>query len=52
MGHVDLYGQDKFSNILLAVIFISIYPSLYIAQITEIFLREEIGKDYIRTCYV
>lgn len=46
---VDLYGRDNVITIILAMVFLSIYPTLYMARITTTCLIEEDGKDYITT---
>ncbi|MFC4410523.1 ABC transporter permease subunit [Chungangia koreensis] len=47
--HIDLFGSDKLENVLLCILFLSIYPTAYIANITFQSLRDEEGLDYIRT---
>lgn len=49
LPHINVYGSETFSNKLLATIFLSIYPTFYIARITEMYLSSESGKDYVRT---
>lgn len=47
--HIDMFGSDKIVNVLLCILFLSIYPTAYIASITFQSLRDEEGLDYIRT---
>lgn len=47
--HIDLYGHDKIDNIIMNVLYLSIYPTVYIANVTFQTLQEEEGMDYIRT---
>lgn len=47
--HVKLYGSETLSNKLFAIGFLSIYPTFYIARITENYLSSESGRDYVRT---
>lgn len=47
--HIDLFGSDKLENVLLCIVFLSIYPTAYIANVTFQSLRDEEGLDYIRT---
>lgn len=45
----DMYGDEKFSNIILPVIFLSMYPAFVIARYTSQALEEEDEQDYIKT---
>ncbi|MGE8205759.1 ABC transporter permease subunit [Heyndrickxia sp. NPDC080065] len=47
--HINLYGSETFTNKLFAILFLSIYPTFYVARITEMYLSTESGKDYVRT---
>jgi oligopeptide transport system permease protein len=47
--HISVYGSDEVSVIILAIIFLMIYPLFYIANITFFSIRDEQGMDYIRT---
>ena len=47
--HVDLFGSDKADNFIMATIFLAVYPTFYIANITYTSLIDEQGMDYIRT---
>jgi oligopeptide transport system permease protein len=47
--HIDLYGSDDKDNVLMQIVYLSIYPLFYMASITSSAIEEEEGKDYIRT---
>jgi oligopeptide transport system permease protein len=47
--HVDLYGHEKIDNQIVGIIFLSIYPLFFIANITYTSLVEEEKMDYINT---
>ncbi|MFK9092694.1 ABC transporter permease subunit [Bacillus salipaludis] len=51
LPHITLFGSESFENIILCIIFLSIYPLFYTAKITYTSLEDEEGKDYIRTAY-
>ncbi len=46
---IDLFGHDKIDNILMNILYLSIYPVMFIANITFKTLENEQGLDYIRT---
>lgn len=45
---IDIYGEDHWHNVVLAVFFLSIYPTVYIARITSSALSEQEGNEYLR----
>jgi oligopeptide transport system permease protein len=47
--HISVYGSDEVSVVILAIIFLMIYPLFYIANITFFSIRDEQGMNYIRT---
>jgi len=47
--HIDLYGHEKLENQVVCIIFLAIYPLLFIANMTYTSLIEEEKKDYILT---
>ncbi|QOR66829.1 ABC transporter permease subunit [Cytobacillus suaedae] len=47
--HIDIFGHETFINKALAVLFLSMYPTFYIAKITSVSLQDEDKKDYVRT---
>lgn len=47
--HIDLFGHDSIDNVITNVVFLSIYPAAYIANVTFQSLQKEQGLDYIRT---
>lgn len=47
--HIDLFGSDDKDNVMMAIIYLMIYPLFYMASITSSAIEEEAGKDYIRT---
>lgn len=47
--HIDLFGHDTIDNVLMNILFLSIYPTAYIANATFHALQAEQGMDYIRT---
>ncbi|WP_226646890.1 ABC transporter permease subunit [Mesobacillus subterraneus] len=47
--HIDVYGSETLSNKLLGIFFLSMYPLVYIARVTQSVLQAEAGMDYIRT---
>ncbi|WP_442596516.1 ABC transporter permease subunit [Neobacillus sp. D3-1R] len=49
--YIDLYGYDKWYNVLLPIFFLSLYPLSYIARITSSAIAEQEGRDYIRTAH-
>ncbi|CAH2716438.1 hypothetical protein BACCIP111895_03625 [Neobacillus rhizosphaerae] len=51
LPHIIVYGSDQPSVVLLDIIFLSIYPLFYIANITFFSIRDEQGMDYIRTAF-
>lgn len=46
---IDLFGHDKIDNVLMNILYLSIYPVMLIANITFKTLENEQGLDYIRT---
>lgn len=46
---IDLYGHEKIDNIILCILFLTIYPTAYVANVTFQVFRDEEGEDYIRT---
>ncbi len=51
LPHITLFGSDNFENVILGIIYLSIYPLIFTAKMTYTSLEEEEGKDYIRTAY-
>jgi oligopeptide transport system permease protein len=51
LPHIVVYGSEYISVVLLNIIFLSIYPLFYIANITYFSIRDEQGMDYIRTAF-
>ncbi|QCJ40654.1 ABC transporter permease subunit [Bacillus sp. S3] len=51
LPHITLFGSENFENIILCIIYLSIYPFFYTAKMTYSSLEDEEGKDYIRTAY-
>ncbi|CAG9609933.1 ABC transporter permease subunit [Pseudoneobacillus rhizosphaerae] len=49
LPYVDVYGSETWSNKILAILFLSMYPMFFIARITSSTLEEQSGQDYIRT---
>ncbi|MGM8216071.1 ABC transporter permease subunit [Bacillaceae bacterium W0354] len=49
LPRIDLYGEDGLSNVILGIIFLTIYPTMYIAKSVNLSLQEEQGYDYVRT---
>lgn len=49
LPHIIVYGSDQLSVVILDIIFLTIYPIFYIANITYFSIRDEQGMDYIRT---
>ncbi len=47
--HIDLFGYEKPENVLMNILFLTIYPTIYISNITYQALASEEGADYIRT---
>jgi oligopeptide transport system permease protein len=47
--HVTLYGSEKLETYVVGIIFLLIYPVFYLANITNVSLREQQGNDYILT---
>ncbi|WP_423408868.1 ABC transporter permease subunit [Heyndrickxia sp. MSNUG] len=47
--HVALYGSDNLETYVVCILFLLIYPVFYLANITNVSLREQEGNDYIRT---
>ncbi|RSD29579.1 ABC transporter permease subunit [Mesobacillus subterraneus] len=47
--HVALFGSDKLETYVVCILFLMIYPVFYLANITNVSLREQEGNDYIRT---
>jgi oligopeptide transport system permease protein len=46
---IDVYGSETWSNKILAILFLSMYPMFYIAKITNSAIGEQAGQDYVRT---
>jgi oligopeptide transport system permease protein len=46
---VDIYGDDKWYNIFLPILFLSMFPAAIIARYTAQALEEEDNQDYIKT---
>jgi oligopeptide transport system permease protein len=51
LPHITLFGSENFENVILCIIYLSIYPLYYTARVTYSSLEEEEGKDYILTAY-
>ncbi|MGV3466323.1 MAG: ABC transporter permease subunit [Heyndrickxia sp.] len=49
LPRIDMYGDDKLSNVLLAIFFLSMYPAFVIARYTCKAMEEEEEQDYIKT---
>ncbi|KQL53886.1 hypothetical protein AN964_10495 [Heyndrickxia shackletonii] len=49
LPRIDMYGDDKLSNVLLAIFFLSMYPAFVIARYTCQTMEEEEEQDYIKT---
>ncbi|MGM8214899.1 ABC transporter permease subunit [Bacillaceae bacterium W0354] len=49
LPYMKLFGNEHPSNYFFAILFLTIYPTFYIAKITTTSLNEEAGNDYIRT---
>ncbi|MGE8203948.1 ABC transporter permease subunit [Heyndrickxia sp. NPDC080065] len=47
--HISIYGSDSIDNFIICILFLSIYPFFYVANITYTCIKEEEGNDYIRT---
>jgi len=47
--HIDLFGYEKLENVIMNILFLTIYPTIYISNITYQALSSEEGADYIRT---
>lgn len=47
--HIKIYGSDSIDNYLICILFLSIYPFFYVANITYTSFKEEESNDYIRT---
>jgi oligopeptide transport system permease protein len=47
--HIDLFGSDDRDNVIMQIVYLTIYPLFYMAAITSSAIEEETGKDYIRT---
>lgn len=46
---LDLYGYGSVEIVIVNIFYLSIFPSVYIANVTYTTLTEEQGQDYIRT---
>lgn len=46
---IDMYGDEQWYNIIMPILFLSMYPVSLIAKYTAEALEEEEQKDYIRT---
>ncbi|KGX88732.1 ABC transporter permease subunit [Pontibacillus marinus] len=49
LPHISLYGSEQASNKIVSIIFLSIYPTFYIARLTFASLEQQASQDYIRT---
>jgi len=49
LPRIDMYGDDKLSNVLLAIFFLSMYPAFVIARYTCQAMEEENEQDYVKT---
>ncbi|GIN37376.1 MULTISPECIES: ABC transporter permease subunit [Heyndrickxia] len=47
--HIKIYGSDSIDNYIICILFLSIYPFFYVANITYTSFKEEESNDYIRT---
>ncbi|WP_449538734.1 ABC transporter permease subunit [Ferdinandcohnia sp. Marseille-Q9671] len=47
--HIDLFGHEKLENIIVCILFLSLFPLFFIANITYTSLLEEETKDYNTT---
>ncbi|WP_076759463.1 ABC transporter permease subunit [Edaphobacillus lindanitolerans] len=46
---ISLYGHDRLENVLMNILYLSIYPVMFISNITYKTLEAEQGLDYVRT---
>lgn len=46
---IDLFGHDTIDNVLMNILYLSIYPVMFISAITFKALEDEQGMDYVRT---
>ncbi|WP_059172051.1 ABC transporter permease subunit [Bacillus sp. FJAT-27445] len=51
LPYMKVYGSDTLSTTLLGIIYLSIYPVFYIANITYSSIRDEQAMDYIKTAF-
>jgi oligopeptide transport system permease protein len=47
--YVDVFGSDKVDNLIMATIYLMIYPLFYLAKVVSTSFEAEERKDYIRT---
>ncbi|MCM3609797.1 ABC transporter permease subunit [Planococcus sp. MERTA32b] len=46
---INLFGHDQLDNVLMNILYLSIYPVMFISTITFNALQAEQGEDYVRT---
>jgi len=46
---INLFGHDQIDNVLMNILYLSIYPVMFISTITFNALQAEQGEDYVRT---
>ncbi|CEG28988.1 ABC transporter permease subunit [Bacillus sp. B-jedd] len=51
LPYMKVYGSDTLSTTILGIIYLSIYPVFYIANITYSSIRDEQAMDYIKTAF-
>ncbi|WP_316572359.1 ABC transporter permease subunit [Neobacillus sp. YIM B06451] len=51
LPYMRVYGSDTMSTTILGIIYLSIYPVFYIANITFLSIRDEQAMDYIKTAF-
>jgi oligopeptide transport system permease protein len=44
---VDIYGHEHWYNLILPILFLSLYPTAYIARVTSSTLAEQEGNEYL-----
>ncbi len=47
--HIELYGHDSMAQTILNILFLSVYPTVFIANATFRALRDQEHMDYVRT---
>ncbi|RHW38905.1 ABC transporter permease subunit [Neobacillus notoginsengisoli] len=51
LPYMKVYGSDTLSTTILGIIYLTIYPVFYIANITFSSIRDEQAMDYIKTAF-